>query len=147
MIKTFRGILGDGDTDTIRLSTKKGKIGYRIIKLNTIPASPFNINQESILKIFKTPQTGVPTGTVDFADHNLLAVGIYKQNDTTAYVNYEFQVFDREIFNQDIYVTCYDAATGEKLNYYLELETFTMTDNATLVSTLRDIRLNPQVGE
>ena len=30
MIKTFRGILADGDQNKIRLTTKKGKIGYKI---------------------------------------------------------------------------------------------------------------------
>jgi hypothetical protein len=43
-------------------------------------------------------------------------------------------------------VTHKDNNTGEKCNYYIELEMFDLTDNAAAVSTLRDIRLNPQVG-
>jgi hypothetical protein len=145
MIKTFRGLLADASQDIIRLSTKKGKIGYRIVKLQTVPASPFNATQESIIKIFKVTQTTI-TGTVDFADHNLLAVGIFKQHDSTNYMAFESVIFDNEIFNQDIYITNYDAATGEAINYYMELETMPLSDNAAAVSTLRDIRLNPQVG-
>jgi len=54
-------------------------------------------------------------------------------------------IFDREVFNQDIYITngAGDSASLG-VNYYLELETINMTDNAAAVSTLRDIRLNPE---
>ena len=56
-------------------------------------------------------------------------------------------IFEQEIFNQDIYITHQDSGAGTlAVNYYIELETMSLTDNAATVSTLRDIRLNPQVG-
>jgi len=146
MIKTFRGIIPDGGQIKIRLSTKKGKIGYRIHKFQIMSNSPTTASAESTVMIFKVKQVSVGY-TVDFSDGNLLAVAVWSTN-ATAEANPEDStiIFDRELFNQDIYLT-HDTTTGsEKCNYYLELETENMTDNATLVSTLRDIRLNPQVG-
>jgi hypothetical protein len=146
MIKTFRGLLPDGEQQRIRLSTKKGKIGYRIVKFQIIGNDPGNKDQESVVKIFKVAQSSV-TGTIDFSDGNLLgtafwaifATGPTEGNDGPV-------IFEQEVFNQDIFVTHKDNNTGEKCNYYIELEMFDLTDNAAAVSTLRDIRLNPQVG-
>jgi len=147
MIKTFRGILTDGQQNRIRLSTKKGKIGYRIVKFEIMTEEPYGgASAEHIMKIYKILQTAV-TADVDFADGNLLAVAI--TNNSTAgyqYATVPSVIFDREIFNQDIYITHLDNASAQNGNYYLELETIALSDNATLVSTLRDIRLNPQVG-
>jgi len=146
MIKTFRGLLADGDQIKIRLSTKKGKIGYRMIKFQVMQATPGTITQESVVKIFKTIQTSID-GTVDFSDGNLLATAILIASDNA---NYQFTepsiMFEQEIFNQDVFITHTDISTGEACNYYLELETISLSDNAAAVSTLRDIRLNPQVG-
>ena len=146
MIKTFRGILEDGGQDKIRLTTKKGKIGYRIKKFLVMPEQPGNTAQESVVKIFKIKQTTVPTAsaTIDLSDGNLLAVGYQDLNTQSLTVI----IFEQEIFNQDIFITYTDngGGTNEDCNYYVELETMTLTDNAAAVSTLRDIRLNPQVG-
>jgi hypothetical protein len=146
MIKTFRGILEDGGQVKVRLSTKKGKIGYKIKKFLLMPEQPGNTAQESVVKIFKIKQTTIPTSgaTVDLSDGNLLAVGYQDLNTQSMTVI----IFEQEIFNQDIFITYTDNGGGanEDCNYYLELETINMTDIATAVSTLRDIRLNPQVG-
>jgi hypothetical protein len=147
MIKTFRGILADGEQNRIRLSTKKGKIGYKIIKFQTMTADPYAGDAaEHIMKLFKIKQTTVD-GHVDFADGNLLAAAIIN-NHTNGFSDPSIPViiFDQEVFNQDVYVTHIDTQGAISCNYYLELETFTMSDNAAVVSTLRDIRLNPQVG-
>jgi len=146
MIKTFRGILADGAQERIRLSTKQGKVGYRIIKFQIISNTPGSGNHESVVKVFKILQTSI-TGTVDFSDGNLLAASYQSDQDNPQYTGYLGPIiFDREIFNQDIYVTNFDADSAVVMNYYIELETITLTDNAAAVSTLRDIRLNPQVG-
>ena len=145
MIKTFRGLLADGAQDTIRLSTKKGKIGYRIVKFQIIGKEPGESHQEHTVKIYKITQTTI-NNTVDFADGNLLGVAYVSEN---AGVEYGMKVnvtFDLEVFNQDIYITHVDTTGSEPCNYYLELESESLTDNAAAVSTLRDIRLNPQVG-
>ena len=148
MIKTFRGILDDGGQDRIRLSTKKGKIGYKIVKFEGFPNLPATVDFESLLQIFKVKQTSVATATptVDFADGNLLAALYYTGMASTYNANSHMVMFEQEIFNQDIYITHTEAVGTFKFNYYLELEVFDMTDNAAAVSTLRDIRLNPQVG-
>jgi len=147
MIKTFRGILGDGVQTRIRLSTKKGKIGYKIVNFTGIPKAPMTLDQENVLKLFKIKQTSVD-GNIDFSDGNLIGVVCVKYANGAEYtLGNNHIIFEHEVFNQDIYITHEDVgAGGRECNYYLELETFTMSDNATAVSTLRDIRLNPQVG-
>jgi len=147
MIKTFRGKLEDGEQEVIRLSTKKGKIGYRIKKLQVVTAAPGTANLEHVIKVFKVTQSAA-TALIDFSDGNLLAVAV-TQDYTAAYqLGWNQHImFEQEVFNQDIYIT-HKEGVGNALacNYYLELETMPLTDNAASVSTLRDIRLNPQVG-
>jgi len=146
MIKTFRGSLADGEQQVIRLSTKKGKIGYRIKKLQVVTTAPGTNNGEHVIKIFKISQSTI-NALIDFADGNLLAIAL--TGDYTA--GYQFGwnqhiMFEQEIFNQDIYITHKEGVNALACNYYLELELIDLTDNAAAVSTLRDIRLNPQVG-
>jgi len=143
MIKTFRGLLADGVEQKIRLSTKKGKLGYRIIKFELMPKAMGTVVQQSVMKLYKISQVAVDA-LVDFSDGNLLAAG-FIGNDTSTHVYPPSPsiIFDQEIFNQDVYITHKDTKTGEACNYYLELETMPLTDNAAAVSTLRDIRLNP----
>jgi len=144
MIKTFRGQLSDNDQERIRLSTKNGKTGYKIVKFQLMFVD-IATSVKSIVKIFKTFQSSV-TDTIDFSDHNMLACGILSgKADQTQYPEDMLTIFEQEVFNQDIYITHADVAGGHLVNYYLELETFTMTDNMTVVSTLRDIRMNEQV--
>jgi hypothetical protein len=141
MIKTFRGSLSDGGEERIRLSTKKGKIGYRIVKFQVMANNPITTSGEHICKIFKLSQATVTTA-VDFADGNLLAVALFIHNDN--YTNTQTHViFEQEVFNQDIFITHGSDAGSEPLSYYLEIEMMTLSDNAAAVSTLRDIRLNP----
>ena len=148
MIKSFRGRLSDGGQAKIRLSTKKGKIGYKVVSLEIIQQSPgaAGSDNEGLVQVFKVKQSSIPN-TIDFSDGNLLAMGFYSGNPSAdQYPNDMIVVFDNEVFNQDIFI-CYSdiRGVGDKMNYMLKLESFTMTDNATAVSTLRDIRLNPQV--
>ena len=85
--------------------------------------------------------------TIDLADGNILGVSFFSSNDVAQESPEDMTViFEREIFNQDIYIGNQDSQSGAlAMNYYLELETETLTDNAAALSTLRDIRLNPQV--
>jgi hypothetical protein len=139
MIKTFRGLMADATQDTIVLHTNDGSTGYRMVKFESIPNQPHNKTQESVVKIYKVSQTTID-GVVDFSDNTLLAVAIFKQHDTTNYMAFESVIFDNEIFNQDIYVTNYDAATGEAMNYYIELEQVKLDLSENTVATLKDIR-------
>jgi hypothetical protein len=145
MIKTFRGILNDGAENKIRLSTKKGKIGYQIKKFTIIGDAPVTENQESVVKVTKV-STSSPDGTVDLSDGNLLAVAVWSSHSNAhTYPEDVTVIFDQETFNQDLYISHFEGAAARRCNYYLEIDSFTMTDNAASVSTLRDIRLNPQV--
>ncbi len=138
MIKTFRGSIPDAGEVKLRLSTKKGKIGYRILKFQVMAINPITTSGEHICKIFKVSQDSSTTG-VDFADGNLLAVALFIHNDN--YTNTQTHViFEQEVFNQDIYLTHGSDAGSEALSYYVELEAMPLTDNAAAVSTLRDIR-------
>ena len=146
MIKTFRGILPDNTQNRIRLSTKKGKIGYRIVKFQVIAYDMPGTAMESVCSVFKVKQTGTMPLIIDFADGNLLATAYFSGGASTSISLDEVIIFDQEVFNQDIYITHNDAQNAGALNYYLELEVMTLSDNAAAVSTLRDIRLNPQVA-
>jgi hypothetical protein len=96
---------------------------------------------ENIGKIWKTNQTSIPTSSaeVDFSDNTLLAVAIWTMGETT-YSQDSTVIFDREIFNQDIYVTHTNQASNEACNYYIELEQIKLSDNENTVATLKDIR-------
>ena len=144
IIKTFRGILADGQQNKIRLSTKKGKIGYSIKKFQIMSKTPYDQNAaEHITKVYKITQ-GTIDGVVDFADGSLLGVAIINNNTTGyQYPSIPTIIFDQEVFNQDIFITHVDAVNAVPCNYYLELEVTSLSDNAASVSTLRDIRLNP----
>jgi hypothetical protein len=144
MIKTFKDIILDGAQNKIRLSTKKGKIGYRIVKFTLFPREPGQQNTENTVKIYKVSQTTLDNA-VNFSDGNLLAVAYYQDGTDVNLSGSHHVVFDHEIFNQDIFITHEDTASSEPINYYLELETVSLSDNAAAVSTLRNIRLNPQV--
>jgi hypothetical protein len=144
MIKTFRGLLLDVGVDRIRLSTKKGKVGYRIKKFEIIAWKPGQLDYEATVTVNKVDFT--PMNAIDLSDGNVLAVGYWSADNRLIYPqNQTMVIFEHEIFNQDIFVGNNDLQGGS-MNYYLELETFPMSDNAAAVSTLRDIRLNPQVG-
>jgi hypothetical protein len=141
MIKTFRGLLLDTQVDKIRLSTKKGKVGYRIVKFEIIAEKPGQDNIEATVTVSKVDFT--PQNIIHLIDHNVLAVGFYAGN--AAAFNYptsQAVIFDQEEFNQDIYVGNNDLQ-GNAMNYYIELEVLSLNDNQAAVSTLRDIRLNP----
>ena len=145
MIKTFRGKLQDGEENKIRLSTKKGKIGYRITSFEIFPEKPgaSGVYYEAVVKIFKITQTSIDA-EVDFADGNLLAAGMFGADTAThSFYGPMVTIFDEEVFNQDIYITNKDIQADAGMNYMLKLETINLTDNAAAVSTLRDIRLNP----
>jgi len=139
MIKTFRGKLEDGEEEKIRLSTKQGKIGYRIVKFDIMGVTE-NENYEASVKIFSVQQSAVTTA-IDFSDHTLIAAALYHDYSLAATPARQTIVFDKMVFNQDIFVTYAEVTgSGPDINYYLELELVSLSDNAAAVSTLRDIR-------
>jgi len=150
MIKTFRGLIAHGEQDTIVLHTNDGSTGYRVVKLQIIDYQPGNaagaVDVELVCKIYKRSQTisggaGV-NGTVDFSDNTLLGIAYYQGGNLGTEQNASTIIFDNEIFNQDIYVTMNEGASGGALrgNYYLELEQIRLDLSESTVATLKDIR-------
>ena len=148
MIKTFRGLLADEDTNNIRLGTNNGLTGYKINKFQLIPEQPGAVTQESVVKIFTTVQkdaTGAietPDGVINFESPTLLAAGTYIISDNTGQIwnTSTIIVFDDKVFNQDIFITHKDVSSGQKVNYYLELEQIKLDINEATVATLKDMR-------
>ena len=145
-ILSYKGLLKDLGQDTILLSTKKGEMGYRIVKFVLFPAGATSaFSYESFVSIWKTDQSGsIPAdGVPDFSDNRLLGCGYYTQSSSAATNPEDINVFfDHEIFNQDIYVTHSNSETNEAINYYIELEVIKLSEDHAMVATLKDIRNN-----
>jgi hypothetical protein len=137
-IRTFRGLIADGGLDYLSLHTNDGSTGYRIVKFQIITPQPGAITTELVVKIYKVPQT-TATATVDFSDQRLLAVATFQQH-ADSWNTYDTILFDREIFNQDLYLTCQDTQNADGANYYIELEQVKLDLNENTVATLKDIR-------
>ena len=140
MKKTFRGKLEDGGQATIRLSTNNGLTGYRIAKFAIMMEQPGNTAQESVVQVFTTERSSVPTSsaTVNFDDPTLIAAAY---QDTNVHPT-EVVIFDNVVFNQDIYITYTDngSGTNEDINYHIELEQEKLDVNQATVATLKDMR-------
>ena len=125
IIKTFKGNIANNGQDRIYLSGGEDDKGYRISKFEALPSSG-STDIEGVLKIYVNEQL-VINPDIDFSEDNLLAALILVQDD-----NHENTtppspvVFDKEVVNQDIYVTwaCHDKSGNA--NYYIELEEVTM---------------------
>jgi len=139
MIKSFRGLLADGEQDTIRLSTNDGLTGYRIKKFELLGNLPGSSGQQSIVKLYTREQSSVD-GTVDFDDPTLLSAGYYAALISSAEATVMVTVFDNVTFNQDIFITHFEDAGSIGCNYYLELEQVKLGLNEAAVATLKDMR-------
>ena len=140
-IKTFRGKMADGAIDIVSLHTNNGSIGYRILKLEAMGARPAATDQESLIKIYTTPQTAV-SDTVDLSDPTLIAVCFYDNSNAIGVNAMQTIVIDNVIINQDIYITHSEGAGASGVNYYIALEQIKLDLNENTVATLKDIRAN-----
>ena len=142
MIKSFRGLLKDGGQDKIPLHTNDGKSGYRIVKFETISNqnSSGGASGEHFMFIWKVKQATVSSTTpnINFSDQTLLGVNWSPNNAERPFAN--AIIFDREIFNQDIYITHMDIVGSESCNYYIELEEVPLGSLEATVVTLKDMR-------
>jgi len=139
MIKTYRGKLVDDGQVRLRLSTIRGKVGYRIRKFEVIFYNPQGSSSEAVMQIWKQEQSTYPS-LIDFDDSDLLAAS-FATCSTAGDSNPEdiHIVFDQEIFNQDIYITN-NCSSGSTMNYYLELEVIALDDAGAEYTTLKDMR-------
>ena len=139
-ILSYRGLLADGAQERILLSTKKGEVGYRIIKFQLLPNTPGDVNQDSTVQIFTIEQTSV-VQTINFSNTTLLGAATYGSDDGTYSNNDRYAViFDNVIINQDIFVTHKDTAASESINYYIELEVIKLSEHDAMVTTIQSIR-------
>jgi len=142
MIKSFRGILADGGQDTIRLSTNKGEMGYKIAKFQGIGAQPSAGGDagEHFLFLWTYEQAAVSTTTavVDFSNSELLGVCWVPNNSERPFAT--AIIFDHVEFNQDIYITHTDNSGATDCNYYIELEQVKLSQNEAAITTLKDMR-------
>ena len=139
MIKSFRGLLADDTEERIRLSTPKGKVGYKIVKFQVMGISE-NVDYETAVQIFKKSVT--PSASVDFADADLLAAALYGDSTSTSTQGDSTVIFDNEIFNQDIFVSAKALTGSTAINYYMELEVIPLSDQGAEYTTIKDIRSN-----
>jgi len=137
---TFRGLLSTASQDRIRLHTITGTIGYRITKFQLMGEKPGTDPMEHVVKIYKVEPPAVDA-VIDFSDTTLLAAAYMQDNIGEHYVSSIDVVFDKTIFNQDIYVTCFDVKSENyPMNYYLELEQIKLDSGETAVATLKNIK-------
>tara|TARA_Y100001938_G_C7811831_1_gene292270 strand:- start:41 stop:496 length:456 start_codon:yes stop_codon:yes gene_type:complete len=140
---SFRGTLDMGTQDRIKLSTLKGKVGYKINKFQIMSTLPGQSGKsvEYVAQIFKTDQTGSITPDVNFTNSDLLAVIHLQDQQASDNPASEIIIFDNEVFNQDIFVTMQDA-DGDTVpgNYYIELETMPLSDLQATQLTLKNLR-------
>jgi len=141
MIKSYRGLIIDGGSDTIVLHTSNGLTGYRVIKFELFPYKPAWGEFESLVQIFKVLPTTIATteALTDFSNNELLAAALFTNTAATAAAS-TVTIFDNDIVNQDIYVTHTQQSGNEPINYYIELEQFKLDMNEGTVATLKDIR-------
>jgi len=123
--------------DTIVLHTNNGSTGYKIVKFQVFPYD--DTATESTFQIFsKAPAT--ITNTCDFSDNTLLAAIYFSAGGSQLYSENTTVVIDNKIINQDIFITLKGHNVVSQLNYYIELEQFSLDLNENTVATLKDIR-------
>jgi len=140
-ILSYRNLLASGGQDTIFLSTRKGEVGYRIIKFDAVAQEPSGASGTNVIQIWKEEQSTIG-GTIDFSDNRLLGSAVASHNASAfQYPPVQHIMFDSEIFNQDIYISQLDAdGNVTACNYYLELEVIKLSEDQAMVATLKDIK-------
>ena len=141
MIKSFRGKLASAETETIRLSTNNGLTGYKVVKFQLFPIAPGQgsaADIEATVKIF-TVKPSTADGNVNFDDPTLLGAGYLVDSNSVANTSQLITVFDRMIFNQDMFITSFET-NSIAINYYIELEQIKLDLNEATVATLKDMR-------
>jgi len=98
----------------------------------------FNANDEYNIMIWNQEQT-TPGTTINFTNSELLSAAYIETVAGAAEGVNPVVIFDREIFNQDIYVT-HKSQSGSACNYYMELEVIPLDDAGAEYTTLKDMR-------
>jgi hypothetical protein len=142
-IISYKGQLPIGEQDRIRLKTIKGKVGYKITKLQIINKTPgtSGVNVSLVAKVYTKDQTGSITSTIDFTESDLIATSFFTQATSSHTGVFETVVFDNAVVNQDIFIYATDASgSTDPCNYYIELETMSLSDIEATQLTLKNLR-------
>ena len=141
-IKTYKGKIAMDVETKIHLSTNDGLTGYRINQFKIMSSQPGVASHELVGKVRLTADPNVGP-VVDFNDTDLLAA-VFQQD---LEVGNDVIIFDKETFNQDIFVQI-GSASGSTVpaNFYLELEQFKLDLNTSTYHTLKSIRSSKQIG-
>jgi len=134
-VHSFRGLLGDGGQDEISLERQNLNLAYRIVKFEGVAQKPAEADQESVIKIFKEEQTSIDA-QIDFSNPDLLGIVSFVEISSAVSSGPTNIIFDNELFSRNIYVSHKDGNTGERANYYIELEEVPVSP-----STLMQIKL------
>ena len=143
MIKTFKGKMKNDTNKRIKLSTKEGLVGYKIVKFQTISTVPLSTESKSLAKVYATVGgTAEDTSLLDFDSPTLLAVSLFTSSGSVqSYPEDMTVIIDNKTINQDIYITMRNTGSGNNdINFYLELEVIKLDLNEATVATLRDMR-------
>ena len=142
VIKTFKGQLAIGEQEKIHLSSNDGLTAYRLRNFQIISSTPGASTYELVGKIYLTDQTGNITQTANLSDTDLIAVAFQSFNSSTSSPGYlEPVIFDKETFNQDIFVYIVDVSGNTvPASFYIELEQFKIDINSSTYHTLKNIR-------
>ena len=145
-IVTYKGKLPIGEQEKIHLSTNNGLTGYRIKDFRVIASNVGAGTSTNVAKIYLTDQTGNITSTIDFSDTDLIGVSYANFSSSVNSPTYETIIFDKETFNQDIFVYITDPDGGTTpSNFYIELEKFPIDLNTSTYHTLKNIRSKTQI--
>ena len=140
MMKTFKGLLADGQQIKIRLSTNDGLTGYKIHKLLVIPETPGAASIEAVMKLTTEKQSAV-NGTINFDDPRLIGAIFYQDSSSAGDNQATTVLVDNVVFNQDVFLAYKEiTTTAGNCNFYLELEQVKLDVNEATVATLKDMR-------
>ena len=141
-ILTFKGSIDEGLEVKIKLSTIKGKRGYRIKQFSTMNSTPGAANYETTTKVYAKAQGAGSTG-VDFGESDLLAASYIEDASAITSVGASMSqtiIFTQEVFNQDTFVNTASLTGTVPTNFYLELETVDLSDTQSTQLTLKSLR-------
>jgi len=119
---SFRGLLGDGKQEKIRIEGATGEIAWRITKFHLLPNDPAGSAGEFTVKIYRENQSSI-TGVIDFTEDELLAAGFFSAgNSSQNYPQDVHVIFDNALFVRNIWISSIDSDASSSINYYIELE-------------------------
>ena len=139
MRKSFRGLLTSDSITEVRLHTIRGLRGYIIKKFQCITDQPSAYDVEGCTKIYA--QTRDVDASINFDDPALMAVSYNTFGNQPYEPTNIVTIFDNTTVNQDLFITYIDSGGNSRpMNFYLELELFTLSENEAAVATLKDMR-------